>query len=215
MRSSVAMRATWSAIARSVNACIRRSGSFTCAAETQQRNKKDKMARILGPHFRGGLGGRRRPGACPTACSMACSTALQYGLLRLLPRGCSAAVGAVLLAMEVTGVRRRMERETVEQRHVIGVYAVAQLIVRRYAKTGYQHARGGTQSDIHHVVAWPSASQLGRGTQSDIHHVVAWPAPADGPSGVVSAERAQAALLRVGNPRNRQVDARDVRHVHA
>src|ERR1039458_4006301 len=29
------------------------------------------------------------------------------------------------------------------------------------------------------------------------------------------ATKPQAALLRVGNPRNRQVDARDVRHVHA
>src|ERR1035438_7916265 len=194
MRSSVAMRATLSAMARSVNACIRRSGSFTWAEETQQRKKKGKIVRIAWtPHKWG-----RTPVLRPTSTSASGSWRTRAGVesrpTRLLACWRSAAVGAVLLAMQVTGMRRRMERETVEQRHVVGVHAVAQLIVRRYVEPRHEHARGRAQPDIHHVIARP--------------------APAEGPSGIVSAEWTQTALLRVGNPWNRQVDAGDVRHEH-
>src|SRR5215831_17805646 len=76
-----------------------------------------------------------------------------------LKRRHSLAVRAVLLAVRETRMRRRVERETVEIRHVVGVDAIAELVIWRAAESGDQDTRYRPESDVDHVVTGPTAAE--------------------------------------------------------
>src|SRR5689334_17124681 len=90
---------------------------------------------------------------------------------------------------------RRMKREAIQVRDVVGVDAIAQLVIRCAAESRHEHA--------------------GEGAEPDIDYIVTDAAAAERPACVIAAERPQAALPGGGYRRNREVDARNVRHVDA
>src|SRR5690349_20277498 len=114
MRSSVFMPAVCSASDRSESAPRMRSAE-DCANPAQQNRKSaavfidfvsiEMWGRPAGPRS-------RQDEACPT---------------KGLVTGCGAfAVGAVLLAVQVAGMRRGMEREALQGGHVVAVHPVTQ-----------------------------------------------------------------------------------------
>src|ERR1039458_3277363 len=106
----------------------------------------------------------------------------------LLPGRHALTVGAVLLTMEIAGVRRRMEREVIERRNIVFVHAVAE---RRSVRESRNQNPGYC-------------------TESDVYYVVVRPASAKGPAGIVAAQWAEAILLRERCWRDGKVDAGDV-----
>lgn len=106
----------------------------------------------------------------------------------LLPGRHTLTVGAVLLTMEIAGVRRRMEREMVERRDIVFIHAVAE-------------RRG---------VGEPGNQNSGQRAEPDVYYVVVRPPSTKGPTGVVPAQWAQAILLRERRWRDGEVDASDV-----
>ena len=86
--------------------------------------------------------------------------------MALLTRHRSRAIGPVLLAMQIAGVRRSMERENGQRGNVVRIDAVAQR--RSVGEAGHQNA--------------------GQRAEPDIDHVVVRTASAEGPPGVVAAQ---------------------------
>src|ERR1700691_106792 len=99
-------------------------------------------------------------------------------------------VGAVLLTMEIAGVRRCMEREVIERWDVVFIHTVPK---RRGVRESWNQNPGDR-------------------TKPDVYYVVVRPASAEGPTGVVATQWAQAILLRQRRGRDGKVDARDVRY---
>ena len=112
---------------------------------------------------------------------------------RLLASYHAVTVGSVLLAMEIAGMRRSMEREMIESRDVVLIHTVAERW--RIRESGNQHA--------------------GERAETDVDDIVIRPASAERPTGVVAAERTQAALLRERRRGDGQVDAGNIRNVDA
>ena len=98
-------------------------------------------------------------GNLPHSCLLACYHAF--------------AVGAVLLAVQIAGMRRRVEREMIERRDVVLIHAVAER--RSVGESRNQNS--------------------GERPQADIDDIVVGAASAEGPAGVVAAQWAEAALL--------------------
>src|ERR1017187_1724632 len=66
-------------------------------------------------------------------------------------------VGAVLLAMEITGVRRRMEREVIERGNIVLIHAVAER--RSVRESRNQNPGHCTESDVYYVVVRPASAK--------------------------------------------------------
>src|SRR4051794_30785385 len=69
------------------------------------------------------------------------------------------AIRSFCLAVLEAGMRRRMEREPFEQRHIVRVDAVAQLSVGSSTKAGNQHTGESAEPDVNHIVDWAAASE--------------------------------------------------------
>src|ERR1035438_1193514 len=119
MRSSVLSMATCSASARSDSAPTTRS-AVDCAQPEVQPSRKTQVNSFMDSPF----GWGRMPSRAAYADWQSarrlttCPTFLLAGRHALT-------VGAVLLAMEITGVRRRMGRGVIERGDIVLIHAVA------------------------------------------------------------------------------------------